>query len=301
MQGNPYSQMYSYCFPFLWVQGQAEGPSVYPAVYEWYRGDTPALRRIHLLKREPLTVEVTTETGQTDTFVATGSAFSAVSRDAKGVRWAQINGGRGLKGKGISLDLAAGAYRTRILEMDHLKRRIRIAEPLPMNPTVVIGNEGRRSVLDLKGQGTEFVYDDSLLIHEGRVTKLVVTAGDTIAVETNQHVLFGGMGNRKLKALTQTNEAGTWQFRGGKVVAKPAGQALSEAVFADANGDGLIHLKTWEAGTGDTIELYANVIVRRKGAAYEVLTNVAVKGNVEGHAFDLEPSTQWQHVKAKLD
>src|SRR6185503_10351987 len=77
LQGNPYSQSYSYCFPFLWVQKQAgEGESVYPAIYEWYRGETPVVAKAELVGNA---VRVTTTTGQIDTFVATRTSFTAVS------------------------------------------------------------------------------------------------------------------------------------------------------------------------------------------------------------------------------
>jgi hypothetical protein len=295
MEGDPYSQQYQYAFPFLWVQSAAKPESVYPAIYEYYRGDVPALKNVELVSENPLTVRVTTQSGQTDTFVSTASTLSAVSRDAQGVRWAKLSGGTELKADGLSLKTARAKYSTVVTAMDYAKGTLTTRDPLPSDPGIVIGNDGRRSFLQLAGSGTAFTFRDDLLIGEGKLSDFKSDGGQ-VTIESKPGVLFAGQGNRKTAGFTQTNEDGSWQFRGGKVIKQPAGGQLAQAVFTDANGDGFVNVHTYEAGLGDSIELLGDVTVRRVGASYEVLTNVEVEGNIGGRSFKLAPKTQWQKV-----
>jgi hypothetical protein len=295
MQGDPYSQQYQYAFPFLWVQSAAKPESVYPAVYEYYRGDVPALKSVELVSEAPLTVRVTTQSGQTDVFTTDGSTLTAVSRDGKGVRWAKLSGGMELKAEGITLQAARAKYSTLVTAFDNSKGTLSTRDPLPPNPGVMIGNDGRRSFLQLSGNGTAFTFQDDLLIGEGKLTGFKMKE-DGVTVEAAPKVIFGDFGNRKLSGLTQTNEDGSWQFRGGKVIKSPANATLSKAVFTDANGDGFINVHTYEAGIGDEIELLGDITVRRVGTGYEVLTNVEVEGTLGGKSFKLSPKTEWQKV-----
>jgi len=300
LQGDAYSQAYSYCFPFLWVQAQAQPDkaTLYPAVYEWYRGTTPVVAKAELVRSEPLTVQVMTTTGQQDTYILSGEAFIAISRDAKGLRWARLSGGIELVSEELRMRAARAKYATIVTEMDYVRGTLVTRDPLPANPHAVIGNPGRWSNLALRGSGTTFTFDDDLLIHEGAITDIRIIGDDSISVETNQKVLFADFGNRKLSGLTQANEAGTWLFRGGKVIRRPAGEKLTKGAFTDANGDGFVNLKTYEAGVGDAGELLADVTVRRTAAGdYEVQTNVPVSGEVRGRAFNLEAKEGWQRVQ----
>jgi hypothetical protein len=295
MQGDPYSQQYQYAFPFLWVQSAAKPESVYPAVYEYYRGDVPALKNIELVSENPLTVRVTTQSGQTDTFTATGSTLSAVSRDAKGVRWAKLSGGTELKADGLTLKTARAKYSTVVTAFDNNKGTLTTRDPLPSAPGVVIGNDGRRSFLQLTGSGTSFTFQDDLLIGEGKLKDFEIESDKTL-IEVEPKILFEDYGNRKHDGLTLTNEDGSWQFRGGKVIRQPENAKLSKSVFTDANGDGFVNVHAYEAGVGDAVELLGDVTVRRTEAGYEVLTNVDVEGSVGGHSFKLAPKKEWQKV-----
>lgn len=96
--------------------------------------------------------------------------------------------------------------------------------------------------------------------------------------------------------MTRTNEDGSWQFRGGEVIKQPVGGQLSKDVFTDANGDGFVNVRTYEAGLGDAVELISDVMLRRTDMGYEVLTNVEVEGNVGGKSFKLSPRVGWQKV-----
>jgi len=298
MQGNPYSQSYSYCFPFLWVQGKAGAPSVYPAIYEWYRGETPIVAKAELRQRdpkEPTRVVVTTTGGQTDTYVVHGEAFAAVSRDAQGLRWAKVNGLDRVEGL-AGLSLKCGPNRqTVITSIDYAARTLTTKDPLPENPGVVAGNDGRRTWLELKGKGTAFTWRDDLLIHEGLITDVRVANEEEVQVTVNQRLLFGGLGNRKPEGFVFANEDATWQFRCtafqqngltfvGKVIRKPEGAPLTPAVFTDANGDNRLNLKTWELGLGDTLAIYSDVEIRRSPAGYDVSANVSVEGTADGKA-----------------
>jgi hypothetical protein len=299
MQGNPYSQNYAYCFPFLWVQGKPGAPSVYPAVYEWYRGDKPVIAKAELLDRDPkqpLRVQVVTTTGQTDLYIAAEDSLAAVSRDDKGLRWVKVSGPARLTGiAGLTLTCGPG-HRTVITEIDYKTRTLRTKDPLPRDPGVVAGNDGRRSWLELKGKDNAFTWGDDLLIHEGLITSVRVLNEEEVSVTVNQRLLFGGHGNRKPAGFVFTNEDATWQFRcsafhpnepvlTGRVLRKPQGAPLTASVFTDANGDTRVHLKTYELGLGDELILPADVELRRTDAGCQVLANLPVEGVFNGKPF----------------
>jgi hypothetical protein len=300
LQGNPYSQSYAYSFPFLWVQAAATPESVYPAVYEYYRGDEPALKEVRLVSREPLVVRVVTRQGQTDTFTADGRSLAVVSTDAQGLRWAKLSGGTTLAGGELSLEAARGEYRTAVDSIDYRSRTLSTRDGLPPDPHVVIGNDGRRTMLRLTGSGTSFTFADDLLIHEGRITDVKAT-GDRIEVSSNQKLLFDGYGNRKAASLVQIDESGEWQFRNGKPIRRPSPTAsLSGDIFKDANGDGFVNVRTYECGLNDDVVLLADVEVRRRAdGGHEVRTNVSVKGTLKGKAFSLDAGDGWQAIPGR--
>lgn len=298
LAGNPFSQPYDYAFPFLWVQHPAGAePSVYPAIYEWHRGDTPVVANARLIEKNPLVLEVTTTAGQVDTYRLDGEAFSAVSTDADGVRWAQLVQGTALDMPGLQLQTVAANHTTTIVDIDYQRRRLRTSAPLPANPSAVVGNDGRQSNLELTGEGVEFTWKHDLLAHEGRVTAIQIGDGDTIRLETNPRLFHAGAGNRKPEGFTITNEDRSWHFRGGAVVRRPNDAALTAEVFADANGDGFVHAKTYEIGIGDTVTVPASIIVRRTADGCELRTNVPVSGQFDGKPFVLAPALDWQAVR----
>jgi len=281
LQANPYSEPYGYCFPFLWVQSPAgNGPSVYPAVYDWWRGNQPLLAKIELLQSEPLVVRVTTRSGQIDTFMAGPAGFLAVSRDARGLRWARLSGAREMSADGLAIRADVDEYTPKITEIDYARRTLVTSSPLPPDPYVSIGNPMRRSNVALRGHGTTFTWDDDLLVHEGKITEVKIPGEDQLALQTNAKLLWGDAGNRKAEGFTLTNEAATWHFRGGRVIKRMPGEKLSQAVFTDVNGDGLVHLKTYEIGIGDQVSLLADVTIRRTPAGYAVETNVPVRATI---------------------
>jgi hypothetical protein len=276
LEGSPFSQRYAYAFPFVWVQRQAKPgtPTVYPAVYEWYRGDTPVVQKAELVSREPLVVRVTTTSGQVDTYSLAGDVFGVVSRDAQGVRYAQLNGGTKLDLAGATITAAKAVPEAKITAIDYGNRTITLDTDIGAATYADIGNDGRRAYVPLAGKGREFTYPDDLLVHEGLVTSLQVKGDDTIALETNQKIFHVEDGNRKQAGYTVTTEDHAWAFRGGKVIRRPAGATLSAAVFTDANGDGRITAKTYEIGVGDTVRLPTNVIVTRSGTGHTISGNV---------------------------
>lgn len=295
LQGNPYSQAYAYAFPFLWVQRDA-GPaaSVYPAVYEWYRGATPVVRTVELAGKDPLQVVVTTTSGQQDTYAVTSESFAVVSRDEAGVRYAKLSGLAQFTGGDLIVQAAPAVYSARITDIDYAVRRLKTDRPLPADAVVAVGNPGRRSVLDLKGKDQEFTWDDDLLIHEGRIEELKITGPETIRVTTNQRLFQENAGNRRLSGLTQVSEDFAWHFRDGQVIRRPPGATLTERSLADANGDGLVHLKSYEIGIGDEIRLPADVELRRARGGLEVKTNVTATISLRGRAAPFAPSPDWQ-------
>ena len=303
LSAHAFSQPYNYAFPFLWVQSPArETPSVYPAIYEWYRGETPTIASARLLGRDPLIAEVTTASGQVDTYRLDGEALTVVSRDTQGIRFAQLSGGAELVVDGLRIVAATPGYRTPIATIDYAARVLGTADALPAMQGATIGNDGHRSFVHLDGEGgRRFRWRHDLQAHEGLVTNLVVLDDEHLRLETNQRLFHADYGNRKLSGYVLTSEDHAWQFRametGGcyRVIARPAGTALTEAAFADSNGDGLIHAKTFEIGLGDDVTLPADVALRRKAdGSHEIRTNVPVEGQIADQPFKREPALDWQ-------
>lgn len=283
MSAMPFSQPYNYAFPFLWVQHPAgDEPSIYPAIYEWYRGDETVIADARLVQRDPIVVEVTTTTGQVDTYRLEGRAFSAVSRDGDGVRWAQLSGGHRLEADGLIIaaeDRQVG-YATSIESIDYAESKFKTANPLPSLTGALIRNDGRSAWQKISGVGTDFSWRYDFLAHEGRITDLKVIDNDHIELRTNQPVFYAGHGNRGIEGFVVTNEDHTWHFRHTgdgdryRVIHRPGDEMLSKDVFTDANGDGFIHAKTYEIGIGDNVELMSNLIVKRTADGYRIETNV---------------------------
>lgn len=299
LQGNPYSQSYRYCFPFLWVQSAAKGDSLYPAVYEWYRGNTPTIAHTELLNRSPLQVRVTTTSGQQDDYQVTASNMTVVSREPGGtLRFAQLNGGSMLETEGVHIRTEQDGYSARIIGIDYLKRKIVFDAPLPANAPVSIGNSDRLTWLDLQGPaGTEFSYEGDLLVHQGTVTNVQMTRDGQLTWGAQPELFHVNMGNRKLAGFTQCTEDLTWQFRNGRPIRQPKDGVLSAKVFTDTNKDGVAQVKTYEIGIGDSARVPADVRLRRTHASYEVLTNVRTVITLAGHSVTLAASPLWQEVR----
>jgi len=295
LQGNPYSDQYSYCFPFLWVQCTNEVESVYPAVYEWYRGNTSVVARAELIQTNPLQVKITTTTGQVDSYEFTPDHCLAVSRDSQGIRWAKLSGYAQVTSPDLSL--APGTnYDVIITGINYATHRLTTSAPLPDDPGVVAGNSGRHIFLHLLGSATSFGWEDDLLVQQGQITDLHVTGPDTIALTSDQQVFSGGSGNRKVEAMTVTTEDGQWHFRGGRVITKPLGSALNSGVFTDANGDGRVDMKTYEIGVGDHATLPVDITIQRASFGWQAKSNVPVRATINGVFFNLLASTGWLNL-----
>lgn len=295
LQGNPYSESYQYCFPFLWVQDEpADEVSAYPAVYEAYRGKDPRVNDVRLVARDPLTVEVALTDGRRDTFIANSDALTIVSRDRDDMLWARVSGGQRLTFNEMTIEAEMPRLRTEIAEIDYVNRRLTTRDPLPDDPRVSVGNEGRWIYLELHGAGTALTFDDDLLVCEGEILGVNVLGPDQARIETNQRLLFEGFGNRKSGGFTSTDETGAWHFRRNRVIRSPAGMALTPDVFTDANGDERVNLKTYEIGVGDAIELLADITLRRTDHGYEIRANVPVAATLPTGAVQISPSSAWQ-------
>ncbi len=304
MVAKPFSQPYRYAFPFLWVQHDApeDGSTIYPAIYEWYRGDTPIVEEAELVSRDPLLVRVTTTAGQIDSYYQNGDEFMAVSRDQNGVRFAQLSGGKSLQADGITINAQTSRYSTPIVTVDYVKRQFTTGDDLPALDSAMIGNDGRKSYYLLEGQGREFYSPHSLLAHTGQVEDFEIIDDETIRLKTSQRLFHAGIGNRKSEGFVVTNEDHSWHFRSTgqrdqyRVINRPPDQILTENVFSDRTGDGLVHAYTYEIGLGDTVDIPANIIVRRSDDGYELKTNTPVSGNIKGTNVKFAPSLEWQRV-----
>ncbi len=295
MQGSPYSKSYAYAFPFLWVQKPATGISVFPALYEWYRGNSPVIASVQIVKNLPLTVGVTLTSGQSDTIESRDDGgFSVVSRDSTGIQWAKLSSVTQGNVGGLAFRASAG-YLASIVDIDYSRRTLTTSAPLTANPFVIAGNTGRRIYLKLRGSGTSYAWDDDLLVNDGTITSLSATT-TSINLSTNQNVLFGGTGNRKVEAMTVTNEDGTWHFRNNAIIKQPSGAALSASVFTDANGDGFINAKTYEIGIGDTLTVPSEISIQRSASEYQIKSNVDVSGTLDTLPFSIKASAHWQMI-----
>ena len=295
MQGNPYSAAYHYNFPFLWAQSSNNTESVYPAIYEWYRGATPVVANALITRTSPLQVVVTTTQGQEDTYDFTTDYCLSISRDSSGIRWAKLSGATNVLLSDLTID-AMTNYSVTITDIDYTARRLTTSDKLPPNAAVTAGNSGRRIHLQLKGSGTNYTWDDDLLIHEGKLVTIQLTGSGSANIVSSQSVLFGDMGNRKTASLTVCTEDGLWHFRGGQVIRKPAGAPLTASVFTDTNGDGLVNVKTYEIGIGDRLELPADLTIRRQGSSFMALANTAASGSVQGNRFSVKQDASWQQL-----
>ncbi len=304
-QGNAYSEQYHYCFPFLWVQTPAakEGPTVFPAVYEWYRGETPPVAEVSLRSLAPLTVEVVTRSGQTDRYVVTPESFSMVSTDAQGLRFAQVNGAASFDAAPFKVKFAAkldaAEHRARIVKLDVAKRRLETDADLPANPMALVGNDGRRTTIPLRGVGRDFTYEVDLRDGFARAAEVEIATPDEIRFSQPPTLFHLNDGNRKLAGYTAVTEDGAWAFRGGKVVAKPTGGELTPAAFVDANKDGLSYLWLCDAGVGDEVAVPARLALRRAKGGYETLANTRATLQIGGKSFAVEPSESWRTLVPK--
>ncbi|HTJ00131.1 MAG TPA: hypothetical protein VL527_14715, partial [Dongiaceae bacterium] len=175
-QANAYSDVYQYCFPFLWAQSTNEAQSVYPAVYEWYRGNTPTVASMVLDQADnPVRLTVTTSSGQVDRYEFATNHCQVISRDSQGaVRWVKLNGENGVTLSDLTINPVAN-YAAVITSIDYVNRRLTTSAPLPANPAVNVGNASRQIYLQLTGPaGTEFTWADDLLVQEGQITSLHV-------------------------------------------------------------------------------------------------------------------------------
>jgi len=99
----------------------------------------------------------------------------------------------------------------------------------------------------------------------------------------NQRLFQEIAGNRQLSGLPQVSEDFAWRFRDGQVIPRPPA-ALTARSLADANGDGRVHLKSYEIGIGDEVRLPADVELRRAKGGVEVKTNIPATLSLRSHS-----------------
>jgi hypothetical protein len=239
-------------------------------------------------KDNPVVVKVTTNSGQIDTFTQSGESFSIVSRDAEGLRWARLSGGKKLKDGDLEINADLAKYSTTVLAIDYVKRTLSTKDPLPPNPRVTIGSAGNHRYLDLKGSGTEFTFKDDLLIQEGVIQKVQIK-GEQVEIDSTPEIFKVNSGNRKLDGFTIVLKGTEWQFKGDKVISKPSGASLTPDIFKNPNGEGYGKTKIYEIGLNDTVELLADVDVRRTDKGYVVKANVKGEATVKGKKIAFAP------------
>jgi hypothetical protein len=80
-------------------------------------------------------------------------------------------------------------------------------------------------------------------------------------------------------------------------VKKPSGQELTQVVFTDANADGFVNVKTYEAGVGDTAEVLADVTIRRTADGYEAQSNVEAEVMLGPSQWKLTGAKGWEKLR----
>lgn len=301
LQGDPYSEQYAYAFPFLWVQhAAASNTTLYPAVYDWYRGNSGTVAQVDPVSVSGPTaiVRIVHASGAVDTVIDEVDGlcgFTACDPDGR-LREAAVVNGRlfDRPDAGLQVRLDQDQFEAVIEEIDYTNRRLRTSAPLPAEPGVVAGGPGRWIWLTLQGAGTRFSWNDDLLVHQSAVTAAVPTGPETMKIQTRLDLFHGDSGNRKRAAFTVTTEDGAWHFRDGRVIRKPAEGELTPDIFRDTSGDGTATACTYEIGLGNRIRIPARVHLRRRpDGMYEIRANTAGEITLHGRTVRIPGETDW--------
>jgi hypothetical protein len=153
--GNAYSEAYKYNFPFLYVQGQ-RSESVFPAIIEPFAGKPfiTEKRLVSIPNNEAdalraVGIEVKTTDGRTDILLSDGrpdrkrqlpitnyrlqvsAKFAVISRDADGLRLAELVGGTELAADDIVIKTERSSYGAKLTGVNYDDRTFTVDQPLP--------------------------------------------------------------------------------------------------------------------------------------------------------------------------
>lgn len=304
--GYCYSEYYEFAFPMLFVQSSGhsnDDVSIYPAIYEVFRGSSN-IKDISYSSLSPLAVTVRTNNNQIDKYYSDDTYLKVISRNSNGdIRFVKLNGDTQFSSTDYSITTPKEFHKATIVSVDFKKRIIHLDQTMPANPAVVLSNEKRSLHIRLFGnRGTVFTYEDDLLISNGEIIRFEnrksgeIEILTTQGVTTDQFVFKTGYGNRAWGAFTFTNEAGTVQIRDRKIIKPEGATELTDEMFFDENGDGLISLNAYDIGFGYNVTLTPEITIKKFGNNYKIKTNVEVSGNIHGISFSKSESDEWLDI-----
>lgn len=294
--GDAFSNNYRYSFPFLWVINRLpqNKTTLYPAIYDWWRGEESDrhIQNIELLSQEPVVVRVTLKNGQVDTFLATEEGIAAISKNAdSSTRYIKMNGLKNLNFENIIIAAQTDFYRATITDIDYINRTLTVDNPLPKDPKVLIQNEGRKTYVELFGEGIQFTIKDDLLVGEGEVFGVSQLNDGTISIKTSglANPLHSNSGNRHPSGYSRMSENGQWLFQSSSfdtpynyiITKQPENSTLESEIFTDDNGDGLRSIKIYEAGIGFEVVHGADIEITNINGQFEVKSNVGFEGVID--------------------
>jgi len=261
--------------------------SVWPQLFEAYRGDRPSIASARLLATTPaddtasapVAVEVRTSTGQRDLILADGDgrrevkagtamltgSFGIISRDARGLRLAHLVGGTRLSDGGVTITAAHAGYTARIAAVDYRRNRIVLDRPLPAN--VRAGEE-----LLINAPQHPQVWKTAEVDGErvGLALNAALYQSEILSVDEKRREVICSMNPNLLLAdphyydgVTATDETGRkrWRVRTMRprylfmYLQEPLQdwrETYSDADFPDADGDGrrTVVITRWGGGDG---------------------------------------------------
>jgi len=207
--------------------------------------------------------------------------YAFYSTDSQGLRSAVLHGGESFEAPDVKIRVRERVYRSRIVSVDYLKKRVVIDPPWPAAPDgriVEITAPGRRTSYTLESIQVDIVQVDSAKV-EGPTDTLTFARGakfyrSTIEEITDRIVrcrLTLPLGRRKglERGFTAVNDKGTkfWHadYLGGASW-RLNGEPVASDDFAVSRA-----LTLYEYGPGDEVELKTQVSVVRKSPGVYVV------------------------------
>jgi hypothetical protein len=333
LSGQLHCNPRDYSFTNLFVRQNEATEAAFPAIIEPYLGE-PILRGTRLLPvannetdaQRAVAVEVTTVNGHTDLLFADGrpdrtrsvggatvaGEFAYVSRDAEGLRAANLVGGTQLALPDLTLTVPAAAYVGKITAVDYGRRQMTVDASWPANTPAlaevgVPGHQtaytvtaaqaaGNRSVLTTEG-GADFYLSRVQSVDPGTNTVVAAIALAPHAAHNDRHWVASNEAQTKFwRADYLGEQPGGFGFRLRPL--DPDSTTAAEPVklsdFGATRG-----LRLWEYGVGDTVRMPAQVALRRAATGlYELSGNTTVGVAWAGKTVETSVDGQrWQGLR----
>lgn len=287
--GNAFSEAYNYNFPFLYVRGQRE-ESVFPVVIEPFV-DKPFVaekRQVAVMPAQKgaeaaVALEVKTTGGATDLLYASGKPaetvtldgkskvngkFAVVSRDAEGLRLAELVAGTELNAGDITIKTDRAGYDAKLTGVNYDDRTFTIDQELPaMLRGAVVGIGKLHHAFKISGiDGKKVTHEKTARYYQSAI---VATDGNSVECEIEPAVF--GCDTKFIDGTTVSNEKqdkfwkatiredDRWMNVGYPGYRGSWPNKLTLADIPDTNGDGRRTLKL--IGSGKDKEEEGKVLV----------------------------------------